>query len=336
MLTYHVYLKQRSILPLENTFKTKNMKKILLSMLCVLSIGALDSIQAQNEKKIEKEIQVEETDGNTTITVTEKEGGKVTTKVYSGKEAEEFLETEENGKAIFISEEGEGENIFIMKMSGDEDQDVEWITEQEMKSEFSKMDEELEELRSEMDKLTKEEIAEKLDEIMEMRENSKEIHIVKIQKEMDDIAWTEGETKVEVEEVDGVMTITKTTGDSKTVKEIKMDEGNNQKQVYVIKTSGDKDEAIHEMKVKGASDDLEVSVKPGGNKSAFTINLNLRTDETANVKVMDSTGKEVYSRAVQGIEKHSLDVKVKKPTSGSYVIEVVQGNKKVKLKTDLE
>jgi len=312
------------------------MKKILLSMLCVFSIGALDSIQAQNKKTVEKEIQVEETDGNTTITVTEKEGDKVTTKVYTGEEADNFLESREDGKAIFISDEGEGENVIIMKMSDDEDENMEWISESDMKSEFSKMEKELQELRSEVDKLSKEEIAEKLDEIMEMQENSKEMHIVKIQKEMDDIAWTEGETEVEVEEVDGVMIITKTVGDTKTVKEIKMDEGNNQKQVYVIKTSGDKDEMIHEMKVKGASDDLKVSVEPGVDKGSFTINLDLKTDETANVKVMDSSGKEVYSRAVQGIEKHQLDVKIKKPRSGSYVIEVVQGNKKVKLKTDLE
>ena len=309
------------------------MKKTLLVLLCVFILNGISTLSAQTEKKIEKkiekEIEVEEVNGKTTVTVTEKEGDKVTKKVYSGDEAKEYLESQPQGNAIFISddENSGSENVFIMKMDGDEDAHYNWVSENEV----SKRDEELEALRNEVDQLSKEEITARLDKILEEKEEV-EVHVVKIQKGGENVSWTEDEMNVEVEEKDGVMIITKTVGDTKTIEEIVIDEDNKQKQVYVIKTDSDNG---GKSKANAISEDLEVNVIPLKGNAGLNIELVLKTDEMADVKVSDSVGKEIYSRSVKGIDTHQLEVKIKNP-SGTYLVEVRQGNKKLKIKTDLK
>ncbi len=319
------------------------MKKTLLALLCIFILNGINTIQAQTdkkvEKKIEKEIEVEEVDGETTVTITEKEGGKITKKVYSGEEANEFLESQHQGNTIFISEDenSESEKIVIMKMEGDEDQKYNWVTKSEMDEELSNLDLELEALKNELDNLSKEEIAIRLDKLIEQSEERKEVHIVKIQQDGDEnVFWTEDEMNVEVEEKDGVMIITKTIGDSKTVEEILIDEGNKEEHVYVIKSGSDNSNKKVKFKGHAISNDLEVNVLAKKGNAGLSIELVLKTDEMANVKVKDPNGKEVYTRSVKGIDTHNLDVKLKKPASGTYVIEVEQGSKKVKIETDLE
>ena len=138
-----------------------------------------------------------------------------------------------------------------------------------------------------------------------------------------------------VEEKDGVMIITKTIGDTKEVQEIIIDEDNKDKKVVVVKSSSGSGHAKSGDLV-GSMDNLNMNVYPNPNKGEFTIELDLKSEEEAMVKVTDSAGKEVYRRAVKGIEKHKLDVKLKKPSAGLYVITVEQGNSKMKMKTIVE
>jgi len=317
------------------------MKKTLLALLCIFILSGINTLSAQTgkevKKKVEKEIEVEEVDGETTVTITEKEGGKITKKVYSGEEAKEYLESRPQGKTIFISEdENSGsEKVVIMKMDGDHQYN--WTNKSEINEDLSNMDAELEALKNELDNLSKEEIAARLDKLIEQSEERKEVHIVKIEQDGDDnIFFTDDEINVEVEEKDGVMIITKTIGDSKTVEEIVIDEDNKQQRVYVIKSDSDDSEKLIEYKGRAIKDDIEVNVLAKKGNAGLSIELILKTDEMANVKVTDPSGKEVYTRSVQGISTHNLDVKLKKPASGTYVIEVVQGSKTVKLKTDLK
>jgi len=324
--------------------KTYIMKKALLILLAIVLVAGINNLKAQEEKKkIEKNINVEEKNGEITITITETEGDKVTKKVLTGEEAEEYLENQHKGHGYSYSEGEEGERVIVMEMKKGDGESFVWVSEEDMEFEMDfdidELEKELEELREELDELDMDEVALRLDEIIEMKEEMHKVHVIKMEnlhQEMGELMEMEelmeiGEIDVTVEEKDGVMIITKTVGDTKTVEEIIIDEDNKGKHVYVINsTTGEKHES------HANSDDLNMNVYPTPNNGNFTIDLELKTDETASVKVVDSNGKEVYSRSVQGVEKHELKVKLKKPSPGAYVIIVEQGNTKMKLKTIIE
>jgi len=316
------------------------MKKGLLILLAIVLGASINNLEAQDQKekkKIEKNINVEEKDGEITVTITETEGDKVTKKVLTGEEAEEYLENQHNGHGYFYSEDGEGERVIVMEMKEGNGESFVWVSDDDMDFEmdfdFDELEKELESLREELDNLEMDEIAMRLDEIIEMKEEIHKVHVIQMEnlhQEMGELMEI-GEIDVTVEEKDGVMIITKTVGDTKTVEEIIIDEDNKGKHVYVISsTTGEK----HESHAK--SDNLNMNVYPNPNNGNFTIDLELKTDETASVKVLDANGKEVYSRSVQGIEKHELKVKLKKPSAGVYVVIVEQGSTKMKLKTIIE
>jgi hypothetical protein len=311
------------------------MKKSLLFLLSLIALFTINILSAQEQKEVqktEKSINVENENGEITVTITEKEGDQVSTEVLTGEEAEKYLEEQHSGNHfIMIEDDQDGEHVIKMemKMEGDGENNFVWVSEDGMDFDFSEIEEELEVLRNELDELNKEEIAERLDEIIEMKEQMNEVHVVKMAEMHDGMyEWQSGvNCNVNVEEKDGVMIITKTIGDSQTIEEIIIDEDNNGKQIYVV-NSGSRDKSSI-----ASSDNINMSVYPNPNEGNFTIELDLKTEETANVKVIDSTGKEVYSRSVKGIDKHELKVKLKKPSAGVYVILVEQGNKKMKLKT---
>lgn len=319
------------------------MKKILLLLfVSVLGIGLNQSCAQESNKKesSEKNLWVEEKDGNLTVIVTEKEGDKVTKEVLTGEEAEKYLVEQEDKNVMFLSEDGDHEKVIVMEMKDGEEGSYTWVSDMDMDFdfEFGEMEKELEALRDELDDLSKDEIAERLDELIELKEEAhqmKVIHMEEIHDDMERVHAISGDMDITVEEVDGVMTITKTVGDTKEVEEIIIDGDNNKKVVVVKSMSGDGHKEIESVKM-GSMDNLNMNVYPNPNNGNFTIELDLKSDEEANVKVLDSSGKEVYSRTVKGVEKHKLDVKLKKPSAGLYVIIVEQGNSTLKMKTIVE
>lgn len=145
--------------------------KIKLLTLLVCCLG-LSTVQAQTEKKIEKEVkvevQVEEKDGKKQVLIIKEEGGKKTKEVIEldgdadlDKEISKVIEVRvdaESGKEemiIVVDEERiqkEGENVFIIdseskdgkhKMLWVEDESVKMVQESEMelKFEFDSMEE---------------------------------------------------------------------------------------------------------------------------------------------------------------------------------------------------
>ena len=144
------------------------------------------------------------------------------------------------------------------------------------------------------------------------------------------------DVNVEVSEEDGVVTIVKTIGDTKEVEEIKVNTDAKTKYVYVTKNEGSSNEKSIEIANDAEGDMFEATVYPNPNNGNFTIDLELLSDAPAFVKVNDASGKEVYSEKVQGEQKHSLNVKLKKPAAGMYVVTIEQQGKKMKLKTVIE
>ncbi len=315
------------------------MKKALLILLAIVLVAGINDLKAQDQKekkKIEKNVNVEKNNGETTVTITESEGDKTTKKVLTGEEAEEYLENQKSESSYFFSEDMDegGNKVIVMEIEEGSGENFVWVSDNEMEMDFDfgELEEELEALREELDDLNKEEIALRLDEIIEMKKEIQKVHIIEMEQlhhemgELHEIMEMEN-VNVTVVEEDGVMIITKTIGDTKTVEEIKIDGDNKRKQVYVISSTEGKHEG------HATSDNLTMNVYPNPSDGNFTIELELKKDDVATVKVLDLNGKEVYNRSVKGAEKHELNVKLKKPSPGAYVVIVEQGNTKMKLKT---
>ena len=320
------------------------MKKILLLLfVSVLGIGLNQSCaQDKEKKKIEKELWVEDNDGNLKVIITEKDGDMITKEVLTGEEAEKYLEENNEHNVMVFSDGDESENVMVIEMKDGDGGSYSWVSDEDMEFDFDfdfgDLEEKLAALQEDLEELEKEEIAERLEEIMEMKEemhNLKVIHLENIHEDMEKVHAIAENIDVTVEEKDGVMIITKTIGDTKEVQEIIIDEDNKDKKVVVVKSSSGSGHPKSGDLV-GSMDNLNMNVYPNPNKGEFTIELDLKSEEEAMVKVTDSAGKEVYRRAVKGIEKHKLDVKLKKPSAGLYVITVEQGNSKMKMKTIVE
>lgn len=321
------------------------MKKILPLVITLFLSGAflISCAQDKEKKDFKKEIQIEKEDGNTTVTITETKDGKVTKKILTGEEAEQFLD-EQHGSGhneYYFSSDGDEEGnqmVIIKEFDGDgEGEHMVWVSEDgedmhfNMGMDTEEIAKEIEELQEELEKLNKEEISERLEEILknhEELERELEIKMETIHESMDNV-------HVNVEEVDGVITIEKTVDGKTTVKTIEIDEeGGSGKNVYVIKTSGD-DENF-EKSSSGHTSNMNINVYPNPNGGAFTIELDLKSDKEATVSVVDSKGSEVYNKVVKGAQEHKLDVKVKNAESGMYVVTVKQGKEIMKLKTMID
>lgn len=319
------------------------MKKILPLLITLFFSGAflISCAQDKEKKEVKKEIQIEKNDGNTTVTITETKDGVVTKKVLTGEEAEQFIdEQHESGHNEYYfssDEDGDGEHMVIIKeIDGDgEGEHMVWVSENgddmhfKMGMSTGEIAEEIKELQEEIEKLNKEEISERLEEILKNHEElEREMEI-----KMETIHENMGNVSVNVEEVDGVITIEKTVDGKTTVKTIELNEGGGSgKNVYIIKTSDDDDED-GEKTLTGHTSNMNLNVYPNPNGGSFTIELDLKSDKEATVKVIDSKGSEVYNKVVKGAQEHKLNVKVKNAESGMYIVTVKQGNEIMKLKT---
>jgi len=75
---------------------------------------------------IQKKVKVEVEDGNKTVTVTTKENGEEKTEVYTGKEADEYIEKmKAENKDFDISVESKSDNKKVKKIIIETNKDVE-------------------------------------------------------------------------------------------------------------------------------------------------------------------------------------------------------------------
>lgn len=319
------------------------MKKLVLSVFTIALLFASANLIAQdsNEKsEVKKDINVTEKNGDVQVIVKETKDGKVTKQVFEGEEAEEYLKNETKGSSLFLKSGDEDSNVIIMEMDGDATHSHSWISDEDIEFDFDidmgELNTDLEKLQDELEELNKEEIAERIDEIIKMREEMTEMHVIKMEElhhNMDDLLEINENISVEVIEEDGVMIITKTIGENVIVEEIILDEDTKGKRIIVMSSSDSKGDNYFEHTSKITNGDIDVSVFPTPNEGKFTIDVELKNDEEAEIRVIDASGKEVYKKKIKGAEKHSLKVDLKKPSSGMYVIIVEQGNEVMKLKT---
>ena len=328
------------------------MKKILPLVITLFLSGTflVSCAQDKEKKGVKKEIQIEKEDGNTTVTISETKDGKVTKKILTGEEAEQFIdehhESRHHGSGhheyYFSNDEGGDHKVIIKEFDGDgEGEHMVWVSEDGHNMHFNmgmntkQIAEEIRELQKEIDKLNKEEISERLEDILKNHEElEREMEI-----KMETIHENMGNVNVNVEEENGVITIEKTMNGKTTVKTIRFDEdGGSGKNVYIIKTSGDGDEEVEiiEKSLSGHTNNMNINVYPNPNGGSFTIEMDLESDKEATVTVVDSKGSEVYKKVVKGAQEHKLNVNVKNAESGMYIVTVKQGNEIMKLKTMIE
>lgn len=324
-------------LPLKKPYKTSIMKTFLLPVL--LLIFGLNTLKAQEQKsQIKKNIEVEDVNGEVTVTVNETNGSTETINVYTGEEAAEFLENNSNGNSFFFTE-GDDEKVIVVEMDGDEGGEYLWIAENDfdIDIDMDELTEQLEGLKDELDELSKSEIESRINEMLELQEEMKNVQVIALKEiheniDIDEIMDELEDIDVKVEEVDGNIIITRTEGGNTTVEEINIGEDNNRKKIIVKSSVNSKKDAS----AIASSSSFDVNVYPNPNNGSFTIELNLNNEEPATVKVVDASGKVVFKKNVKGKENHSLKVDLKKPSAGVYVVVIEQQNEIVKLKTIIE
>jgi len=313
------------------------MKKYLLPVLLLVFVWSSSSAQEQ-KTQITKNVEVEEVNGEVTVTVSESNGSEKTITVYTGEEANEYLENNSNVNSYFLTE-GDDEKVIVIEMDGDEGGDYSWISEDDFNIDIN-MDElttELEALKEELDQLSKSEIESRINDMLQSQEEMKRIKVIALNEmiekvDIDEIINEFEDIDIDVEEVDGNMIIRRTEGGKTTVEEIKIDEDNNNRKI-IVKSSVN---STNKRNASASSSAFDVNVYPNPNKGAFTIDLTLNNEEAASVKVLDASGKVVFKKNVKGKESHSLKVDLKKPSAGVYVVIVEQKNEIVKLKTIIE
>lgn len=321
------------------------MKKILPLVITLFLSGAfvISCAQDKEKKEAKKEIQIEKEDGDTKVTITETKEGKVSKRILTGEEAEQFIDEHHgSGHNEYYFSNDEDHTVIIKEFDGDgEGEHMVWVSEDGEDMHFNmdinteEIAREIEELQEELELLNKEEISERIDEILENHEELLE----ELEIKMESIHKNIGDVKVNVEEEDGVIIIEKTVNGKTTVKTIELDkEGGSGKNVYIIKSSGEDDEDVEiiEKSSSGHTSNMDLNVYPNPNGGSFTIEMDLKSDEEAIVTVVDSKGSEVYNKVIKGAQKHKLNVKVKNAESGMYVVTVKQGNEIMKLKTMIE
>jgi hypothetical protein len=316
------------------------MKKKILQILFfafVLSACNMDAQDSTSNKRIEKKIQVEKRNGKTTVTITEKNNGKTTTKKMTGEEAEEYLNDHKKETSFSSSDSRTGsKRIIIEEIEGGGSGTYIWMDGDNMEMEGGELTNELKNLRKDLSDLNMEEIEERMDKIIEMQEKMMEFHVVKMECLDEDLdSLREIIKEIEVDEKDGVIRITKRIGGVESDQEIIMDEGDGERIVYVT-TSTSSDSDKKEDNNGSINNNMNVNIFPNPNEGEFTIEVEVEKESKTNVKVVDVSGKVVYDKLLSGKKKYSLDVKLKQPSNGIYVIIVEQGDKTIKLKTIIE
>jgi hypothetical protein len=224
------------------------MKKILPLLFSIFlgSAFIISCAQEKEKKEIKKEIRVEQENDNTTVTITETKDGKVTEKILTGEDAEQFVEDNhgsEHNSFYFKNDDKDGDHVIIVKEidnDGDDEHHV-WVSEDgddmnfEMVMGENEMTAEVENLLENIDDMSKEEIKSSLEEMMKEAEEMEKEMIIK----MESIHEHEGNVKVNVEEEDGVITIEKTVDGKTTIETIEIgDDHKSGERIYIIKTDG--------------------------------------------------------------------------------------------------
>lgn len=228
------------------------MKKILPLLFTVILSSAfiLSCAQEKEKKEVKKEIRVNKENGNTTVTITESENGKTTERILTGEDAEKYLEENngvESNEFHFSDDDEDGNHVVIVKEidSENDGEHYVWVSEDgddvhvSMQQAENELAEEMEELMEEFDELKKDEIKDRLADMMNDYEKMEKEMVVKLES-IEEKDGEHGDVNVNVEEKDGVITIEKTVNGKTTVKTIKMDEeGNSGENIYIIKKQDD-------------------------------------------------------------------------------------------------
>jgi len=320
------------------------MKKILPLFFTLFLSGVflISCAQEKEKKKVKKEIQVEQENGATTVTITETEEGKVTKRVLTGEDAEEYLE-ENDGSGensfYFSGDDEEGNRVVVIEEidTDDDGNHHVWVTDggdSQMKMIMTKngIEEDVEKLLEDFDGLKKDEIKIRLEEMMRDFEKMEKEMVVS----MESIHKMDDNVKVNVVEKNGVVIIEKTVDGKTTVETINVDDekmsGNN---IYIIKSKGDGGEEetiITKTTGSGQNETMNMNVYPNPNKGSFNIELDLNSEKEATVNVVDMDGKDVYNKVIKGEKDYKLNVNVKNSKKGMFIVTVKQGETVMKSK----
>ncbi|MFZ5554548.1 MAG: T9SS type A sorting domain-containing protein [Bacteroidota bacterium] len=301
-------------------------KYILFSASAVLLLGlaafsfAGNGEDEKKKKKVEKKIEVTNNNGQKTVTIETTEDGKTKKEVYTGKEAEEYLQKNE----ATVSASGSCTKMIRIKI---DDKDIPGTTGKEddviMFYNFNDSVFNSEELKKEMEKIKKE-LEEKgihfdfdlalHEECMKNMQNKcmayayafdtddMDMHTDSMMKTMDiDIRVSDENTKGEKKVVVSKVIIINDNNDNKTTK-----------------------------KKSPAGEEIKLSPNPADD--SFLLEFEVPGEEKAQITVTDINGKIVLSETVSGSKIYKKQVNSSSFADGTYILNITQGDTRISKK----
>lgn len=300
------------------------MKKNILYTLAfglLLPLGTMAQDTDSKHITISKNIEVSDENGVKTVTVTTTENGNTTTEIYTGVDADNFLENEhsttqwhqQNGAIIDINIDSimGGNHMILLNDMMDGGFNFEF----DMDSLMSKCKIMMngafpEEMKKMMEELEKNGIhmshSFSHDTIINSDGNSKHIKII-----------IDGDESNNNEEE--VIIIRKGNGD------ITMDDKNVKVKTIIIAHSVIMEDVPAEKK-KNELEDVSLSFYPNPGNGDFTLEFTIDDEDETVITIHDLTGKIIYSETVKGKGDYKKKISLDEP-SGVYIVKVQQGKK---------
>jgi len=296
-------------------------KYILFSTAAVLLMGLAAFTFAgtngdDDKKKIEKKIEISIENGNKTVTVTTTEDGKTKKEIFTGKEADEYLEKNNHGS--FDEEiKSEGSPKRMMKIKTDADATGEKNSEAnifmfcnmgdtafncaDMKEEMEKLKKELKEsgINFEFEAEITEECKKNMHHAMTYAYS---FDTDDIEKDIDSI----------IKSIDIDVNISSGNG--------------NQKQVIIKKIVITDDKKNNQTKMKKEAVKEEVKLYPNPADDTFMIEFDLPSEEKAIISATDINGKVVFTETISGSKKYKKQVNTSEFADGTYILDIKQGD----------
>ncbi len=314
-------------------------------------------IQAQNHKKIQKEVNVEIVNGEHNLTIKTTENGETTTEVYTGEEAKKKMEELHNEHKGGTMHEEDEDVIIEKRIEIDTDEDGTNDFEFELKNveeDLGKIHEMLEEMDIDVD----------LNGSKMVIQIGDETHNVDIGEELDKadehikmlLSDEEGSLDVDAllerlmnkvgtwdEEEGTTMKFIDEEGNEHTIDT----KGDVQHRTMIIKNENSDEEGENKFETrvevimitrtveleddKSLARDLDVQnfqVYPNPNDGRFNVSFDLDSKKKTMIRATDVTGREVFADEIKKFDGHyTNEIDLRDQPAGTYFIKVQQGKK---------
>lgn len=310
-------------------------KIIYAAILTLLFLPNSSEAQTNSQKKtvIQKNMEVTEENGIKTVTITTTENGKTTQEVYTGEEAEKYLQDQHHSNGTMINDE---HHIFMFStdsmmkckmkihddLKGNFDHSFHFdfdsliqISAKDIMGDFDwngDYSEEMKKMMEEMQKNLGEMKMEFHDTIIKLDGNEKNIMMIMHDGDENEIIHTSPDGKV-------IRIEKKEPGDENGEKK-----ATSIKKVMIARFIMIED--IPAEKKKNELEDVKMGFYPNPGNGDFTLEFTIEDNDETVITIHDLTGKTIYTETVKGKGDYKKQIHLDEP-SGIYIVKIQQGKK---------